>query len=587
MATVHRATQQGIEGFARAVALKRLLPELVHNEEFVRAFVREARIASHLRHANCAQTYDLGRVGGVYYIAMELVQGHDLRRILRQTAAATGPMPVPLIINLVSQICDALEYAHSLRDENGEPMGIIHRDVSPANIIVSKDGHAKLIDFGIAKASAANLATMSGQLKGKFAYMAPESLEGNIDARADLFAVGVIAHELLVARPLFTATGPDADDFETLRRVRSMPIVPPSEINHEVPADLDTIVLTALARKPDERWQSAAAMRSALASLARTPALAATRDDVARWISWAFQQAPGSRPSSARAAASAEGRRDPNDTDSPKVFVETDPPPMGHPSDEPVIIAPVASATNPDEPRTQDDGLLQQPPDTQPGVAAPKTLFFGSGILPARPTGSLPAIALPQQSNLSGVYPIPTAPAKSGQFAVPNIPLGPAAVSEPVASGQSPQDIVAQITARTRSATGAVPIQQVPVLAAGSAEHVAEGTPHTIAVNSIDIDAIESDEYAVAAANYRRGNQSMPPETIASGSDSEAAPHKTPPPDAPIADGVVHVPQQQIATSPIDVVTPKKDKSMALIIIVLIVCIGAAAAGFAAVSYFT
>ena len=585
MATVHRATQQGIEGFARTVALKRLLPELVHNEDFVRAFVREARIASHLRHANCAQTYDLGRVGGVYYIAMELVQGHDLRRILRQTASATGPMPVPLIINLVSQICDALEYAHSLRDENGEPMGIIHRDVSPANIIVSQDGSAKLIDFGIAKASAANLATMSGQLKGKFAYMAPESLEGSIDARADLFAVGVIAHELLVARPLFTALGPDADDFETLRRVRSMPIVPPSELNRDVPADLDTIVLTALARKPDERWQSAAAMRSALASLARTPALAATRADVATWIDWAFKQTPGSRSTSSRAAISVDGRRDPNDTDSPKVFVDTAPPPMGEPNDEPVLVV----HAHADEPRTQDDSLLiQLPPDTQPGVAAPKTLFFGSGILPPRPTGSLPAIPVPQQSNLSGAYPIPSAP-RSAQFSVPNIPpMGPAAVSEGNSAGQSAQDIVAQITARTTP-------QQQPHLASApaAAENVAAGTPHTIAVNSIDLDQIDNDEYAQAAANYRSATHSMPPETLAHGSDSEGMPHKTPAPDGVVISEIepdvraAQMAQQQLDTAPIQAVTPKKEKSIALIIIVLIVCLGAAAAGFAAVSYFT
>src|SRR5579862_2964325 len=138
MATVHRAVKRGIEGVERPVALKRLLPELQVNDEFVRAFVREARLAAQLRHQNICQTYDLGRVEGTYYIAMELVAGADLRTILRHTAYSTGPMPVPLVLNAMLQLCEALDYAHNFKDEAGTPLGLVHRDVSPANVIVGE-----------------------------------------------------------------------------------------------------------------------------------------------------------------------------------------------------------------------------------------------------------------------------------------------------------------------------------------------------------------------------------------------------------------------------------------------------------------
>src|SRR4051812_13130692 len=174
MAEVHRAEQAGIEGFRKVVALKRMLPHLAANDDMVKSFVREARLASYLRHANVAQTYDLGKVGDVYFIAMELIEGRNLRDVLRRCAGLNKGMPVALTLNILNQICDALDYAHNLRDHEGHPLGIIHRDVSPSNVIVAEEGVVKLIDFGIAKASAAGMQTMSGMIKGKYGYMAPE-----------------------------------------------------------------------------------------------------------------------------------------------------------------------------------------------------------------------------------------------------------------------------------------------------------------------------------------------------------------------------------------------------------------------------
>ena len=495
MATVHRAVQRGIEGFERTVALKRLLPELVHDDDFVKAFVREARIASQLRHVNCAQTYDLGKVGIIYYIAMELVEGPDLRKLLRQTATVTGPMPVPLIVNLLTQLCDALDYAHTLCDEKGEPMGIIHRDVSPANVIVSaRDGTAKLIDFGIAKASAANLATQSGLLKGKFAYMAPENLTGAIDARADLFAIGVMAHELLTARPLFA--GGD-DDFETLKRVRSMPIVTPSEINRDVPADLDTIVLTALARNPNERWQSAAAMRGALQNLARNPVMSSTRQDIAKWMEWAFAQAPGSKPSPAPRA------RQGGDTDSPAITMDAD-------------VVPADSTMN--------EGLNPQPDTTNPEILSPgpsagggpaKTLMFGSGVVPPRTTGS---------------HSVPGAPSSVGPHVVSkrvSAPMAavtpPSRVSTPVAAQTPPSRISAPVASQPQNQRPGVATTPIPPAGASSpstspsraatpAAPIAAGTPHQMTAQAAQPNSSLS---AGAVARQSRSRPSIAPEIAA------------------------------------------------------------------------
>jgi serine/threonine protein kinase len=286
MATVHRAVKTGIEGFQRPVALKRLLSQYAGDQEFVKSFIREARLAARLQHANIAQTYDLGRVEQSYYIAMELIEGVDLRHVLAHIAYSVGPMPVPLILSLMIQVCDALDYAHSFADETGRPLGIVHRDVSPSNVIVGRDGVVKIIDFGIAKASSATLFTASGTLKGKFSYMAPESLEGRTDARSDLFAVGALLYELLTARPLFKG----ASDFDTLDRIKKLHPPPASTLNPQIPPEVDQIAATALAKDPARRWQTAAALRNAMTSIASQPALRATHLDVPRWIDWALAQ---------------------------------------------------------------------------------------------------------------------------------------------------------------------------------------------------------------------------------------------------------------------------------------------------------
>src|SRR5262245_7770720 len=215
MATVHRAKKRGIEGFERMVALKRLLPHLAEDADFVKSFVREAKLASLLIHANVVQIYELGRVGPIYFISMEYVEGHDLRRILRQARRVAGIPPLGVVLTLLAEICEALDFAHTFTDEQGQAVGIVHRDVSPSNVIVSKTGHVKVIDFGIAKATSQQLRTQTGRVKGKLGYMSPEAALGRpLDSRSDIFSTGVLAHELLTARPLFASK----NDFETLQK---------------------------------------------------------------------------------------------------------------------------------------------------------------------------------------------------------------------------------------------------------------------------------------------------------------------------------------------------------------------------------
>lgn len=288
MASVHVAESRSGGGFRKRVALKRLLPHAVENPELVRLFIDEARLNRYLKHANIAQTYDFGKVGDTYFMAMELVSGPTLTQLVRQTKETIGVIPFPITMNILIQVLDALDYAHNLNDERGKPLRIIHRDVSPPNIIVSNTGVVKLIDFGVAKAASQTSNTQVGTVKGKFSYMAPEYLVGKLDSRCDLWAVGAIAHELLTNNQLFDAK----DDFTVIERVREARIDPPSKKNPDVPPDLDAVVMTALERDPDHRWQSAAAMRTALANAAAELDTVVTNQQLLEWVEWTFQQRP-------------------------------------------------------------------------------------------------------------------------------------------------------------------------------------------------------------------------------------------------------------------------------------------------------
>ncbi len=278
MAVVHRATTAS----GRVIALKQLRPDDFDVDfDLVRSFVEEARLATRFRHPNIAQTFALGKIGGTYCIEVEYVAGPTLLAFADQCRNA-GAVPIGVVVEILVQLCDALDHVHTLCDDAGAPLHLVHRDVSMSNIIVSDAGIAKLIDFGIVKGHSSQASTAAGLIKGKLAYVAPEYLAGRIDSRADLFALGVIAHELLTDQRLFYG----ANDLETLTRLRTLRVPPPSRLRPDVTRALDEIVLTALERDPNRRWQSAMEMRDALVALRQT----ATPRGVATWKRWAFAQ---------------------------------------------------------------------------------------------------------------------------------------------------------------------------------------------------------------------------------------------------------------------------------------------------------
>jgi len=256
MAEVYEATAIGAEGFARPVAIKRMLPALSLDPSFGQMFVNEARIASLLHHENIVSVVDFDRdADGRYFLVMELVSGVDLRKL-----ASSGPLPWGVIVYLLAGVLNGLGYAHEL-EAGGKPLRIVHRDVSPHNVMVSWDGAVKLVDFGIAKAVAATGASRSNTLKGKMAYMSPEQAHGlELDGRADVFAVGVMGHELITGQKLF----PGQTEVEVLARVLTQPIAWPRAWRPDVPADLEAVVMQMLERDRNARFANAQAAQEAL-----------------------------------------------------------------------------------------------------------------------------------------------------------------------------------------------------------------------------------------------------------------------------------------------------------------------------------
>ncbi len=285
MAEVFRAKAFGVEGFERLVAVKRILPNIAEDKEFIRMFIEEAKLAVQLNHANIAQIFDLGVVDGAYYIALEHVHGRDLRGMFDRCRLIGEPMPVSQACFTVMKVCEGLDYAHNKRDQSGRELHLVHRDVSPQNILVSFEGEVKLIDFGIAKAAGKGSKTQAGILKGKFGYMSPEQVRGiPIDRRSDVFSCGIVLYELLTGERLFVGES----DFSTLEKVRNVEILPPSTYNRRIPDELERIVLKALAKDVEDRYQNAIDLHDELQAFVYTAGEFYSRKDLAGWMKKTF-----------------------------------------------------------------------------------------------------------------------------------------------------------------------------------------------------------------------------------------------------------------------------------------------------------
>jgi serine/threonine protein kinase len=261
MAQIYLARQSGVQGFEKLLVVKRILPHLAENEDFITMFLDEARIAARLNHPNVVQIFDLGQQDETFYIAMEYIHGDDVRKVWKQAERQGTQVPVPLICRIIIEACAGLDYAHKKTDVSGRPLNIVHRDISPQNILVSFEGGVKVVDFGIAKAADQATVTKSGVLKGKYSYMSPEQAQGQpVDARTDVFALGVVLYELLTGTRLFKR----ANDIQTLSAVTECKVQPPSFIDERLPRDLDDIVMRALAREREERFANARELQEAL-----------------------------------------------------------------------------------------------------------------------------------------------------------------------------------------------------------------------------------------------------------------------------------------------------------------------------------
>jgi len=263
-ANVFLARDTSAKASGRLLALKVLLPNLAANEDFLKMFFTEAKIAARLRHDNIVQIAGFGRMGGIHSLAMEYVFGASLAQILRQSARQRKPLTVGVLLKIAASVCSALHYAHELKDEAGQAMGLVHRDVTPQNILIGFNGSPKLTDFGIAKAINRGWETQVGVVKGKFCYMSPEQALGKkVDRRSDIFGVGIVLWEALTGRDLFKGSSP----MEVIAAIREQEIKPPSQVVEGLSPVVDPIVMRALRRSPRQRYQSALQMQQSIEAL--------------------------------------------------------------------------------------------------------------------------------------------------------------------------------------------------------------------------------------------------------------------------------------------------------------------------------
>ncbi len=258
MAEVFLAVQSGLQGFEKYLAIKRIRPHLCGEESFLRMFLDEAKLAAQLQHPNVVQIFDLGRIGDAYFIAMEYISGRDMSRVVPRAEKLGILFPIEYALSVAASVLDGLSYAHGKTDAMGDPLNIVHRDVTPENIMVGWNGNVKILDFGIAKAANQSDQTRAGEIKGKLSYMSPEQAMGKtLDARSDVFSLGVVLYEWITGYRMFTGE----NEMAILKSIIDGKIYPPSYFREEVPEELEEILMKALAKDRDERFQSARDMQ--------------------------------------------------------------------------------------------------------------------------------------------------------------------------------------------------------------------------------------------------------------------------------------------------------------------------------------
>jgi TonB family protein len=425
MAEVWKARMRGVEGFQKTVAIKRILSHMTDNAEFIGMFIDEAKLAAQLTHPNIVHIYDLGKIGRDYYIAMEYVEGKDLRSLLNVGRRKGMPLPLELGLMIAARLASALDYAHRKRDFEDREMGLVHRDVSPQNVLLTYDGDVKLCDFGIAKAVSKAGQTQIGALKGKLQYMSPEQAWGRpVDARSDLFSLGAVLFEMATGERLFAGDS----EISVLESVRQGKTRSPRQVNPSIPREVDEIVTRALVVDPGDRFQTADEMKRRLGAAISALAPSVGPTDLAAYIQRVLEPEPAERPAD-----------------------EAPPAPVPIPAAKtaaPVAAAPVVPFPSEPEPpveavaplvevKVEDDGGRRSRTLLYAAIAALVAIavvtFFLLSRRPAAvpPAGGAPAPA--PAATLPAANPVP------GQTAPQRAPAGPPAP----AAGQMPPDIKA------------------------------------------------------------------------------------------------------------------------------------------------
>jgi len=286
MAEIWLARVSGMAGFEKLVVIKRLLDKLAVDNEYVEMFLDEARINARLTHSNIVQVLELGQVEGKYFMAMEFVPGLSVSQVGKRATKHLGDVPQEVACGIVAQACSGLHYAHEKTMPDGSPLNIIHRDVSPQNLILTYEGLVKVLDFGIAKADQRQSQTRTGLVKGKFSYMSPEQCLGQaLDRRSDVFALGIVLFELCTARRLFKR----GSTYETYTAITKADVPPPRRLNPKIDESVEAVIVRALALKPADRYATADAMLDALEDAMRKANLRGSATDLARFMNETFK----------------------------------------------------------------------------------------------------------------------------------------------------------------------------------------------------------------------------------------------------------------------------------------------------------
>ncbi len=362
MAEIFRAKMYGVDGFEKNMVVKQILPQYSRNKDFIQMFIDEAKITVSLSHGNIVPVFELGEIDGIYYISMEEVDGKSLGEVMDAGLDQGYRLSIPHALFVSIEMLAGLDYAHRKCDEKGRPLGIVHRDISPQNILISFDGDVKIVDFGIARAATKVHATQAGVIKGKFGYMSPEQALGqDVDGRSDIFAAGILLYEMLTLERLFQGT----TDGVTLDRVKRADVPTPSRTNPHLPPQLDAIVFKALERRPEDRFQSAAEMRLAVSRFLYSLSEEASAHTLSSYIKGLFKEELAERAARPPIVMPRGAMEISQDSGSQQA---------GQPS-----IASAVKSPPPPEEAAPDPGVLFEPIACAP-VAAPPIVDDGDGI---------------------------------------------------------------------------------------------------------------------------------------------------------------------------------------------------------------